>query len=127
MEANGQTEAVRGQKKGDERVEALVDYIMKNCLWQFHSRKWDRERQNENILSLTARLLKGEDVRPATPEEKCYWADAVCLCEAYTERFKWLADLDADEKGRLMEQVKDRMDYLTITGSLNLELTDAHY
>jgi nitrogenase delta subunit len=42
-----------------EQVEALVDYIMKNCLWQFHSRAWDRERQNENILGITNRLSGG--------------------------------------------------------------------
>jgi nitrogenase delta subunit len=34
-----------------DRIEPLVDYIMKHCLWQFHSRKWDRERQNREILT----------------------------------------------------------------------------
>ena len=32
-----------------DRIEQLVDYIMKWCLWQFHSRAWDREKQNEGI------------------------------------------------------------------------------
>ena len=32
------------------RVDALMGYIMKHCLWQFHSRTWDRERQNREIL-----------------------------------------------------------------------------
>lgn len=34
-----------------DRVEQLVDYIMKWCLWQFHSRAWDREKQNEGVLT----------------------------------------------------------------------------
>jgi nitrogenase delta subunit len=110
-----------------EQVEALVDYIMKNCLWQFHSRAWDRERQNENILGITGRLIRGEQVKPATPEEKCYWVDAVCLAEAFNARFPWLREIDEEGKTLLMQGVKDRMDFLTITGSLNQELKDPHY
>ncbi|WP_238579900.1 Fe-only nitrogenase subunit delta [Treponema endosymbiont of Eucomonympha sp.] len=110
-----------------EQVDALVDYIMKNCLWQFHSRAWDRERQNDNILGMTSRLVRGESVNPATAEERCYWADAVCLADAFKSRFGWLAGLSGEDKGVLMQGVKDRMDFLTITGSLNLELTDVHY
>ncbi|MDR3131263.1 MAG: Fe-only nitrogenase subunit delta [Treponema sp.] len=115
------------QVQRKERVEALVDYIMKNCLWQFHSRAWDRERQNENILGLTGRLIRGETVKPTSPEEKCYWVDAVCLADAFKARFPWLGDMDGEEKGRVMSEVKERIDFLTITGSLNLELKDSHY
>lgn len=113
------------QKK--EQVEALVDYIMKNCLWQFHSRAWDRERQNKNILGITGRLIRGETVQPRNPEEKCYWVDAVCLAEAFSARFPWLGEMAGEEKDLLIQGVKDRMDFLTITGSLNQELKDPHY
>ena len=37
-----------------DRVEQLVDYIMKWCLWQFHSRAWDREKQNEGNPCIVA-------------------------------------------------------------------------
>jgi nitrogenase delta subunit len=84
-----------------EQVEALVDYIMKNCLWQFHSRAWDRERQNEKILGLTSLLVRGEAVKPATPEEKCYWVDAVCLAEAFSARFPWLGEMEGEKRGLL--------------------------
>ena len=40
-----------------DRIEQLVNYIMKNCLWQFHSRTWDRKEQNEGILTKTMQLL----------------------------------------------------------------------
>ncbi|MDR1385437.1 MAG: Fe-only nitrogenase subunit delta [Planctomycetaceae bacterium] len=109
------------------KVEELVNYIMKKCLWQFHSRTWDRKRQNDNILGMTAQLIYGGDVKPATPEEKCYWADAVCLADAFRNRFGWLADMDRADKEALMTGLKERIDFLTVTGSLNLELTDVHY
>jgi len=109
-----------------DRIEQLVDYIMKNCLWQFHSRAWDRKQQNEGILAKTAQLLC-DPVSLETPEDRCYWVDAVCLVEAYRAGYPWLAGLGKAELRDLMQGLYERMDYLTITGSLNLELTDQHY
>lgn len=110
-----------------DRVEQLVDYIMKNCLWQFHSRAWDREKQNEGILTKTMQILCEEPVEKETPTDKVHWVDAVCLADAFKERYSWLTTLDKGEIKLLMQGLKDRMDYLTITGSLNAELTDPHY
>ncbi|HWR07873.1 Fe-only nitrogenase subunit delta [Sporomusa sp.] len=110
-----------------ERIEELVDYIMKKCLWQFHSRAWDREKQNEGILTKTKQLLCGEEVDLSTPNDKVFWVDAVCLADAFKSRCPWLEAMDKDEIKLLMQGLKDRMDYLTITGSLNEELKDAHY
>ncbi|VVT51463.1 Nitrogenase (iron-iron) delta chain (EC [Kosakonia radicincitans] len=62
----------------DEQVELMVDYIMKHCLWQFHSRTWDREKQNAGVLGKTRQLLCGEEVELANPADRCYWADAWC-------------------------------------------------
>lgn len=110
-----------------EKVALMADFIMKKCLWQFHSRAWDRERQNTNILGMTSRILCGEKIEPATPEERCYWVDAVYMAEAFTERFSWLADMSLVEKKEIMRGLKNRIDFLTITGSLNEELTNANY
>lgn len=110
-----------------DKIEQLVDYIMKHCLWQFHSRAWDRERQNEGILTKTMQLLCDEPVETGTPADKCYWVDAVCLADAFKSRYPWLAAMDKAEIKLLMEGLKDRIDYLTIKGSLNAELTDPHY
>ncbi|ADY57119.1 Fe-only nitrogenase FeFe protein subunit AnfG [Syntrophobotulus glycolicus DSM 8271] len=106
-----------------DQVEQLVDYIMKNCLWQFHSRAWDREKQNEGILTKTMQILCDEPVEKENPADRCYWVDAVCLAESYQSRYPWLAAMDKAEIKLLMQAVKERMDYLTITGSLNEELT----
>lgn len=110
-----------------EKIAPLENYIMKHCLWQFHSRKWDRERQNERILGRTSDLLCGGSVPHETPEDKCYWVDAVCLAEAFQRESPWLVTADKSEIKEVMQALKDRIDYLTITGSLNLELTDQHY
>lgn len=110
-----------------DQTEHLIDFIMKHCLWQFHSRSWDRERQNEGILGMTTRLLCGEDFVPQDPQDRCYWVDAVYMVDSFRERYPWLADLDVPEIQKLMANVKERMDFLTVTGSLNEELTDEHY
>lgn len=110
-----------------ERMDLLVDFIMKNCLWQFHSRAWDRERQNKHILEKTTQLLCGESVSRETPEDRCYWVDAVYLAESYAKRFSWINQMSTDEIKALMKAVHERMNFLTITGSLNAELTDQHY
>lgn len=110
-----------------DRIEQLVDYIMKKCLWQFHSRAWDRTRQNEGILTRTRQLLCDEPVDISTPDARCYWVDAVCLADAFRARYAWLADMSKDDIAVLMQGLHARIEYLTVTGSLNLELTDQKY
>ena len=110
-----------------ERVEQLVDYIMKKCLWQFHSRAWDRRNQNEGILTKTRQILCDEPVNLETPAERCYWVDAVLLAEGFKEKYAWLDGLPKEEIAAVMKGLHERMDYLTIDGSLNQELTDQHY
>lgn len=109
------------------RIEQLVDYIMKKCLWQFHSRAWDREKQNEGIITKTMQLLCGEPVETGTPTDRCHWVDAMCLADAFKERHKWLEGMEKEEIRQLMQGLKDRMDFLTIKGSLNEELNDPLY
>jgi nitrogenase delta subunit len=110
-----------------DKVEQLVDYIMKHCLWQFHSRSWDRERQNEGVLTKAMQILCNEPVENDTPAERCLWVDAVSLVDAYSKRYPWLAAMDKTEIKTLMQNLRERIDYLTITGSLNAELTDVNY
>ncbi|GAB6037582.1 Fe-only nitrogenase subunit delta [Fundidesulfovibrio butyratiphilus] len=110
-----------------ERIELLVDYIMKKCLWQFHSRAWDRRDQNEGVLTKTRQILCDEKVSLETPADRCYWVDAVLLAEGFRERYPWLKSLPKEEIAAMMQGLHERMDYLTIDGSLNQELTDQHY
>ncbi len=111
----------------NDRIEQLVNYIMKHCLWQIHSRTWDRERQNREILTKTRQILCNESVTPTDRLDRCHWVDAVVLAESYRKHYPWINGLSTDEISSLMKGVHERMDFLTITGSLNLELTDEHY
>jgi nitrogenase delta subunit len=110
-----------------ERVELLLDFIMKKCLWQFHSRAWDRERQNANIVEKTMQILCDETVNHDTPEERCYYVDAAYLAESYKTKFPWVSEIDKAELKKVLQGLKERLDYLLITGSLNKELTDPLY
>ncbi|MDR3591314.1 MAG: Fe-only nitrogenase subunit delta [Negativicutes bacterium] len=110
-----------------DRIEQLVDYIMKWSLWQFHSRAWDREKQNEGILTKTMQLLCEEPVDLATPADRCYWVDAVILAKEFKAKYPWLCAMAKADIKLLMQGLKERIDYLTITGSLNKELTDPRY
>lgn len=110
-----------------EQIAQLEDFIMKNCLWQFHSRSWDRIRQNENILLKTTQLLCDEEVDKSTPTERCYWVDALYLAESFQKRFDWINSMGKDDIKALIQGLKERIDYLTVNGSLNKELTDPLY
>jgi nitrogenase delta subunit len=111
----------------EDKIEQLVDYIMKWSLWQFHSRTWDREKQNEGILTKAMQLLCEEPVAIDTPADKCYWVDAMILAKDFKARYPWISTMGKADIKLLMQGLKDRMDHLTITGSLNKELTDPQY
>jgi nitrogenase delta subunit len=111
----------------DTQADQLVDFIMKNCLWQFHSRTWDRERQNREILTKTKEILCEENEEPADRLDRCYWVDAVVLARNYRLHFPWITTMDRAEITAVMQKVREKVDYQTITGSLNKELTDEHY
>lgn len=108
-------------------MEALLNHINKNCLWQFHSRAWDRRNQNAGILTKTRQILCGEKVELETPADKCYWVDAAILAEDYQQLFPWIHNLSNDEITAVMDALHKRLDFLMIDGSLNKELTDQHY
>lgn len=110
-----------------DKVEELANYILQRCLWQFHSRAWDRERQNAGILGCAKQLLLGEQPDLSTPETKCYWLDGHFIAKGFKEKIPWVSQLSKEELAALMDGLKERMDYLTIHGSLNKELTVAAY
>lgn len=110
-----------------EKIGHLENYIMKHCLWQFNSRGWDRRKQNAGILGQATQLLCGEVVTITTPQERCYWVDAVMLDRNYRELFPWLLELSKDEIKALMKLLNARLDWTLIDGSLNLELTVVNY
>ena len=110
-----------------DQVDQLVDYIMNWCLWQFNSRAWDRKDQNEGILTKTTQILCDEPAENDTPADRCYWVEAVMLARDFKSTYPWLSEMDNNEIKLLMQGLKERIDYLTISGSLNKELTNPTY
>jgi nitrogenase delta subunit len=108
-------------------VDKIIDYIMKKCLWQFHSRSWDRERQNAGILNMTREILIDQEPTHDSPEDRCYWVDAVMMAKGLKRDYPEFGALPVDDIKRIMEKTKERLDFLTIHGSLNQELTDPKY
>ena len=111
----------------EEKIELLVDYIMKNCLWQFNSRAWDRKNQNEFIIQKATQLLCDEPVDVGTPANRCYWVEAQLLSDNYKRLFPWIVTMEKPKIKLLMQGFKDRVDYLTITASRNTEINDKLY
>lgn len=110
-----------------KRVEELLNFIFKKCLWEFHSRSWDRERQNKNIIEKATQILCEEEVQKETLEDRCYYVDAFYPAENYKKRFPWISEIDKKDVKTIMQGLKEKLDYLLITGSLNKELTDPLY
>jgi len=96
-------------------------------LWQFNSRAWDRKKQNEGIITKTMQILCDEHVEVGTPAEKCFWAEAQILANDFKCLYPWIVAMDKTDIKLLMQGFKDRIDYLTITGSLNAEINDLQY
>jgi nitrogenase delta subunit len=111
----------------DVYVGDVLDYIMKKCLWQFHSRAWDRKKQNEGIMGMARQILLGQEPARDLPEERCYWVDAVVMARGLREYYPWASELAPEVLGRIMDETKIRLDHLTVHGSLNEELSDPKY
>ncbi|AKB37944.1 Nitrogenase (iron-iron) delta chain [Methanosarcina siciliae C2J] len=49
------------------------------------------------------------------------------LANGFKKRYPWLGTMEKKDIKLLMQGLKDRIDYLTINGSLNQELTNPLY
>lgn len=111
-----------------EKMRQLEWYISKHCLWQYNSRGWDREIQNERILTKSKQILCGENAHENNSfADRYYWSEAITLVGAFKRYFPWLEEMAKDEIVTVMQMLKDKMDYTMIKGSLNQELTKEKY
>jgi nitrogenase delta subunit len=78
-------------------------------------------------MGKTTLLLCNEPVDISAPLEKCYWVDAVLLDRNFSTHFPWLKALPKDDIKALMQLLHARLDWLTIDGSLNIELKVVNY
>lgn len=111
----------------DEKIEQLVGHIQERCLWQFFSRSWDREENIDGILTKAAEILNSEESKMETTADRCFHADARILVADFRSRFPWIKDIGREEVKSLLEGVKERMRYITISHSMNEELHQHNY
>lgn len=116
------------KKTAEEKMSQLEWYITKHCLWQYNSRGWDREIQNERILGKTKQLLCGENAKDDDSNaDRYYWCEAMILSQAFKNYFPWLEETSKEDITVIMQMLKDKMDYTMIKGSLNTELIKEQY
>jgi nitrogenase delta subunit len=112
----------------EEKVDQLEWYISKHCLWQYNSRGWDREIQNERILGKTKQLLCGEKaLEDNSYADRYYWSEAMTLVYEFKRYFPWLEETSKEDIAVILQKLKERMDYTMIKGSLNVELFKESY
>ncbi|WP_414571222.1 V-containing nitrogenase subunit delta, partial [Nostoc sp. CCY 9925] len=107
-----------------ERAAEVTKLIQERCLWQFHSRAWDREENINGVLNKTAQILTGEKVVLETLIERGFYADAKILAADLEIRFAWLNSMENSQKKAVLEAVKAMLIDIVITKSKNGEL---HY
>ncbi|MEH2279618.1 MAG: V-containing nitrogenase subunit delta, partial [Nostoc sp.] len=107
-----------------ERAAEVTKLIQERCLWQFHSRAWDREENINGVLNKTAQILTGEKVVLDTLIERGFYADAKILSADLEIRFSWLSKMENSQKKAVLESVKAMLIDIVITKSKNGEL---HY
>jgi V-containing nitrogenase delta subunit len=107
-----------------ERAAEVTKLIQERCLWQFHSRAWDREENINGVLNMAAQILTGEKVVLETLIQRGFYADAKILSADLEIRFAWLNSMENSQKKAVLESVKAMLIDIVITKSKNGEL---HY
>ncbi|MCI1945700.1 Fe-only/vanadium nitrogenase subunit delta [Clostridium luticellarii] len=113
----------------DEKADKLSAFILERCLWQFHSRSWDREENINGILGVVTNLLlnQKDKIPTETLMEKYFYADGKVLTDEFKEKFPWLEDIDAEKKKEIMEDVKKKITEIAVDKSRNEELRVPFY
>jgi nitrogenase delta subunit len=110
-----------------EKVDQLFGYVQERCLWQFFSRTWDRKENIDGIMKTATDLLSGVAPKLETPMDKLFYADAKIMVHDFRERFPWINETAPAEIALLMQGLKDRVEDISITKSLNHELNHSLY
>ena len=105
----------------------MFGYVQERCLWQFHSRSWDRKENIEGIIAAATEMLHGKPLHRHTPMDRLFYADAKSMVDDFKERFPWIEGLEPTKITELMTGLKDALVDHTITHSLNHELTHTLY
>lgn len=110
-----------------EKSEQLFLFFQERCLWQFHSRAWDRENNINATCEDLIKLLTGGRVEMETPEDKCHYADSRILVDQLKAKFPWILKLNDTERRTVIMDARDKLMSVTVVGSKNAELNNENY
>ena len=111
----------------DKKAYEVFLYLQERCLWQFHSRAWDREDNISNIKTDIMKLLVDKKINNETLIDKCHYADARILADDLKRRFPWLMEMSETERNQILSDGFDKLFDVTVTHSLNAELNNENY
>lgn len=113
----------------EKKIDEILEFIQERCLWQFHSREWDRTENINGIFGMLPKLLAGEKIsaKDLEPKDKCHYADAKILADQLSEKFSYIKEIDEKEKNELLSGVKDKLIDVAITKCRNEELRVPFY
>ncbi|BAY99931.1 nitrogenase vanadium-iron protein, alpha chain [Tolypothrix tenuis PCC 7101] len=110
-----------------QRTEEITTFIQERCLWQFHSRSWDREENINGVINKAIAIASGEKLANETLAEKLHYADAKILVLDLKKKFSWFDNSDKAHIKAVLELVKQKLIGIVITGSRNGELHHSLY
>jgi vanadium nitrogenase delta subunit len=110
-----------------EKIEQLFLFFQERCLWQFHSRAWDREANISVTCDDLIKLLTGSRIEMETPEDRCHYADSRILADQLKTRLPWILTLSDDERRAVIEGARDKLMEVAVTNSKNVELNVENY
>ncbi|MBD2434497.1 MULTISPECIES: nitrogenase vanadium-iron protein, alpha chain [Fischerella] len=110
-----------------ERTEEITTYIQERCLWQFHSRSWDREENINGVINKAIAIFNEEQVVNETLVDKLHYADAKILVLDLKTKFSWINKAQKAHITAVLELVRQKLLHIAITGSLNAELNHSLY
>ena len=111
----------------NEKVEAVVEYIQKNCLWQFFSRSWDRADNIDGILTKAGKFLRGNLPLKKPLQINAGLQTQKILIAELKVKIPWFASADKKEVKEILNGVKERMREIAIDKSKNEELKIPNY
>jgi V-containing nitrogenase delta subunit len=110
-----------------DRIEELSLFIQERCLWQFHSRSWDRKENIDGILAKVVAILMNDQLSLETLQDRCFYANAKILTSEIKNAFPWLGELDESQLKTLIDGVREKLLDVTVNRSLNAELNVPNY
>ena len=89
-----------------QQIDLLFGYVQERCLWQFHSRSWDRQKTSTASSPRRPTCCTASTPKNHAPMDRMFYADAKTMVDDFKERFPWILDLEPTKVTELMAGLK---------------------